>query len=63
MMSSTDEPKDLGGWKSRSMMDRYAKFAMENLKVAASRIENGKGGNVFQLAHFCHARKSKRASS
>ena len=61
--TSTDELKDLGGWKSRSMVDRYAKFATENLKVAASRIENGKGGNVINLAHFCHTQKGKRVSS
>ena len=33
--TSCDELKDLGGWKSRNMVDRYAKFA-------ASRIETGK---------------------
>lgn len=37
--TSCDELKDLGGWKSRQMVDRYAKFATENLMVAASRIE------------------------
>jgi integrase len=36
--TSCDELKDLGGWKSRSMVDRYAKFATENLAVAAGRI-------------------------
>lgn len=40
--TSCDELKDLGGWKSRSMVDRYAKFATENLTIAASRIEAGK---------------------
>lgn len=39
--TSCDELKELGGWKSRSMVDRYAKFATENLEVAASRIETG----------------------
>jgi integrase len=36
--TSCDELKDLGGWKTRSMVDRYAKFATENL-AAAARIE------------------------
>ena len=38
--TSTDELKDPGGWKSRVMVDRYAKFATENLAVAAARIES-----------------------
>jgi integrase len=46
--TSCDELKDLGGWKSRVMVDRYAKFATEHLTVAAARIERGQ--------------KSKRAS-
>ena len=37
--TSCDELKDLGGWKSRNMVDRYAKFATENLAFVASRIE------------------------
>jgi integrase len=37
--TSCDELKDLGGWKTRSMVDRYAKFATENLSAAAARIE------------------------
>ncbi|MBZ0104663.1 MAG: site-specific integrase [Sulfuricella denitrificans] len=61
--TSCDELKDLGGWKSRSMVDRYAKFATENLTVAAARIENGKGGNVIEMSRFCHGQKSKRASA
>jgi integrase len=40
--TSTDELKDLGGWKSRVMVDRYAKFATENLAHAASRIESSR---------------------
>src|SRR5207302_4633240 len=34
--TSTDELKDLGGGKSRVMVDRYAKFATEHLSGAAS---------------------------
>jgi len=41
--TSCDELKDLGGWKTRSMVDRYAKFATENLVAAAARIESGNG--------------------
>ena len=52
--TSCDELKDLGGWKSRTMVDRYAKFATENLLSAASRIEAGKGGNVTELSRFRH---------
>jgi integrase len=38
--TSCDELKDLGGWKSREMVDRYAKFATDNLTAAAARIES-----------------------
>jgi len=48
--TSCDELKDLGGWKSRSMVDRYAKFSTENLALAASRIESGRGGNVIDFS-------------
>lgn len=37
--TSCDELKDLGGWKSRQMVDRYAKYATEHLALAAARIE------------------------
>lgn len=37
--TSCDELKDLGGWKSRQMVDRYAKYATEHLATAAARIE------------------------
>ncbi len=50
--TSCDELKELGGWKSRSMVDRYAKYATEHLAVAAARIENGWGGNVISLSTF-----------
>ena len=60
--TSCDELKDLGGWKSRTMVDRYAKFATENLAHAASRIETGRGGeNVIPLTRFCHGLEAKRA--
>jgi integrase len=47
--TSCDELKDLGGWKSRVMVDRYAKYATEHLAAAASRIEGGRGGEVTYL--------------
>lgn len=60
--TSCDELKDLGGWKSRAMVDRYAKFATENLREAAARIERGGGGeNVIELSRFCHGQDVKRA--
>jgi hypothetical protein len=52
--TSCDELKDLGGWKSRQMVDRYAKFATENLLSAASRIERGEGRNVTELSRSSH---------
>jgi integrase len=56
--TSCDELKDLGGWKTRSMVDRYAKFATENLLSAASRIERGGNGrNVIALSRFSHGQK------
>ena len=50
--TSCDELKDLGGWKSRVMVDRYAKFATENLAHAAARIERDRGSNVVHLRHI-----------
>ena len=41
-VTSCDELKELGGWKSRQMVDRYAKYATEHLTVAAARIESGR---------------------
>ena len=49
--TSCDELKDLGGWKSRVMVDRYAKFATENLAHAAARIEN-RAPNVIKFPTF-----------
>jgi hypothetical protein len=52
--TSCDELKDLGGWKSRQVVDRYAKFATENLLVAASRIETGRDAKALEMARFRH---------
>jgi integrase len=60
--TSCDELKDLGGWKSRVMVDRYAKFATEHLTAAAARIERGRDRKVINLARFCHVQKKQRAS-
>lgn len=59
--TSTDELKDLGGWKTRSMVDRYAKFATEHLTVAAARIESRREGNVVSFPHISPTLKTKTA--
>ena len=59
-----DELKDLGGWKSRVMVDRYAKCATKNLVVAAARIECTRSeGDVVQLSTFSPRSAKQRASS
>lgn len=60
--TSCDELKDLGGWKSRQMVDRYAKFATENMAEAASRIERGRGKNVVQLVTFLSQPEMKKTA-
>jgi hypothetical protein len=57
-----DELKDLGGWKSRVMVDRYAKFGTEHLTAAAARIERKRGKNVISLSRFCHGQERQRVS-
>ena len=62
--TSCDELKDLGGWKSRVMVDRYAKYATEHLAAAASRIESvGKGKVVDISPRFPHVQKRQKASA
>jgi hypothetical protein len=53
--------KDLGGWKSRVMVDRYAKYATEHLTVAAARIEGSRGGTVIPFSTISPRLKEKRA--
>ena len=60
--TSCDELKELGGWKSRVMVDRYAKFATEHLTAAAARIERGRDRNVINLARFCHVPRKRRVA-
>lgn len=52
----SDKLKGQGGRKSRQMVDRYAKYSTEHLALAASRIGNGRGGNVIELSRFCHGK-------
>jgi hypothetical protein len=65
--TSCDELKDLRGWKSRVMVDRYAKLATEHQAAAAARIEGiqGKTGTapyVFPTV-AAEARKEAPASA
>lgn len=57
--TSSDELKDLGGWKSRQMVDRYAKFATEQLTVAASRIESRQMEALNVVTFLSHQEKKK----
>lgn len=50
--TSCDELKDLGGWKSRVMVDRYAKYATEHLSLAAARIERVRAEDVAPNVTF-----------
>ena len=59
--TSCDELKELGGWKTRSMVDRYAKFATEHLAHAASRLDIQTGDNVINLSRFGHVQQIKKA--
>ena len=58
--TSTDELKELGGWKSRCMVDRYAKFATDHLAAAATRIESKGVATCPEKTRFRHGgRKPK----
>lgn len=59
--TSCDELKELGGWKTRSMVDRYAKFATEHLAKAANRLDHFGNDNVIEMSRFCHSHQEKRA--
>ena len=58
--TSCDELKELGGWKSREMVDRYAKYATEHLAVAATRIERVRAENVGNIVTFSSRSQSKK---
>jgi hypothetical protein len=51
----------LGGWKSRVMVDRYAKYATEHLAVAATRIQRVRDENVVNLVTFLSRSNEQRA--
>jgi len=55
--------KSWGGWKSRQMSDRYAKYATEHLTVAAARIERlpRKEGDEGKIVTFLSRQKTERA--
>lgn len=59
--TSCDELKDLGGWKSREMVDRYAKYGTEHLAVAAMRIERVRAENVPNTVTFLSRSQEKRS--
>ena len=59
--TSCDELKDLGGWKSRVMVDRYAKYATEHLAVAATRIQRVRDENVVNFVTFTSRSNKKMA--
>ena len=50
--TSCDELKELGGWKSREMVDRYAKYATTHLEAAAKRIERFRAEDVSNIVTF-----------
>ncbi|MBI2725254.1 MAG: site-specific integrase [Polaromonas sp.] len=50
--TSCDELKELGGWKSREMVDRYAKYGTEHLATAAMRINRLKPETQGNLVTF-----------
>ena len=55
-----DELKDLGGWKSHVMVDRYAKFGTERCGGEdRARMRQ----NVIDLSRFCHSPKAQGASA
>ena len=58
--TSCDELKELGGWKSREMVDRYAKYATEHLAVAATRIERVRAETVGNIVTFSSRSPKKK---
>ena len=44
--------KVLGGWRSREMVDRYAKYATTHLAAAAVRIERVRDEHVGNIVTF-----------
>jgi integrase len=48
--TSCDELKELVGRKTRSMVDRYAKFATEHLSISANRLDYFGIDNVIEMS-------------
>lgn len=61
--TSCDELKELGGWKSREMVDRYAKYATSHLAEAATRIERQRAENVGNIVTFSSRSEAKKELS
>lgn len=57
--TSCNEFKELGGWKSREMVDRYANYATTHLVDAAMRIERVRAENVSNIVTLA-SRSAKR---
>ncbi len=58
--TSCDELKELGGWKSREMVDRYAKYATSHLAEAAMRIERHRAQNVGNIVTFASRSETRQ---
>lgn len=58
--TSCDELKELGGWKSREMVDRYAKYATSHLAEAAMRIERQRAQNVGNIVTFASRSEARK---
>jgi integrase len=50
--TSCDELKELRGWKTRSVVDQYAKFATEHLAKAANRLNHFGKDNVIGMSRL-----------
>jgi hypothetical protein len=61
LLHASRRADSLGTDQHRQMVDRYAKFATENLLAAASRIERGVTANVVELSRSRHAHQTTTA--
>ena len=58
--TSCDELKELGGWKAREMVDRYAKYGTEHLAVTTTRIQRGRVESVGNIVTFLSRPERKK---
>jgi hypothetical protein len=58
--TSCDELKELGGWKTWFMVNRYEKFATEHLAKIASRLVQFGNNKVIDLSRISHVEHEKR---